>query len=70
MQFISKSELERRIKMWADVTALSFDLYIAMLKKKHPKSGKPALRKMMLEDFLNIGLKNHERIFLEHAKRI
>lgn len=47
MKFITDAEVKKRIQAWADVTMLSLELKLAMLKKKYPGLKKAELRELM-----------------------
>lgn len=50
MSKLSPENVEKRIKMWADVTMLSLELKRTLLRKRHPELGEDEVKKMMHKD--------------------
>lgn len=50
MKPISDTEVEKRIKAWADVTMLSLDLKRAMLKKRYPEYSDAEIRHLIRKE--------------------
>lgn len=48
---ISDAEVEKRIRAWADVTMLSIELKLAMLRIKYPNLGEDELRNMIRKEY-------------------
>jgi hypothetical protein len=44
---LDPKDVEKRIRAWADVTMLSLELKLAVLRKKHPELGEADLRELM-----------------------
>ena len=51
MKMISAAEVEKRIKAWADVTMLSIELKLAMLRNAYPNLGEDELRNMIRKEY-------------------
>ena len=51
MKMISDAEVEKRIRAWADVTMLSIELKLAMLRNKYPNLGEDELRNMIRKEY-------------------
>jgi len=51
MKMISAAEVEKRIRAWADVTMLSIELKLAMLRNKYPNLGEDELRNMIRKEY-------------------
>lgn len=51
MKHISDAEAERRINAWADVTMLSIELKLAMLREKYPKLSENEIKELMRKEF-------------------
>ncbi len=47
---LSPEDIEKRIKAWADVTMLSLEIKLAVLKKHHPKLSENELRELMRKE--------------------
>ena len=47
MKMISDAEVEKRIRAWADVTMLSIELKLSMLRQRHPELSENELREFM-----------------------
>ena len=47
MKMISEAEVEKRIRAWADVTMLSIELKLSMLRQRHPELSENELREFM-----------------------
>jgi len=48
---ISDAEVEKRIRAWADVTMLSIELKLAMLRNKYPNLGENELRELIRREY-------------------
>ena len=51
MKMISDAEVEKRIRAWADVTMLSIELKLAMLRNKYPNLGENELRELIRREY-------------------
>jgi len=47
---IDPTEIDKRIRAWADVTMLSLELKRAALRKRHPELGEDEIREMMRKE--------------------
>ena len=54
MKIISDAEVEKRLRAWADVTMLSIDLKLSMLRKKYPALSEDEVRQLMRKEFLAV----------------
>ena len=51
MKPISASEVEKRLRAWADITMLSIELKHAMLRNKYPDLGEDELRDLIRKEY-------------------
>jgi hypothetical protein len=49
-KMLNDAEVERRIKAWADVTMLSIELKLAMMRKRYPELNEDELRELMRKE--------------------
>ena len=47
---LSSEEVEKRIRAWADITLLSLDLKLALIRKNHPELNEDELRELMRKE--------------------
>ena len=55
MKSISDTEVEKRLRLWADITTLSLELKRALLKKRHPKLNEDELSELIHKEYFKIG---------------
>jgi hypothetical protein len=60
MNRLSPSEVEKRIKAWADVTMLALDLKHAALRKRHPELSENEIRELVRKEISMIKLQEYE----------
>ena len=54
MRSISNEEAEKRLRAWADVTMLSIELKLSMLRNKYPALKDDEIRQLMLKEYLAV----------------
>ena len=54
MKIISDAEVEKRIRAWADVTMLSIELKLAMLRKNYPALREDEIRQLMRKEYMTV----------------
>ena len=54
MRSISNEEAEKRLRAWADVTMLSIELKLSMLRNKYPALSEDEVRQLMRREFLAV----------------
>ena len=54
MKTISDTEVEKRLRAWADVTMLFIELKLSMLRKKYPALSEDEIRELMRKEFLAV----------------
>lgn len=57
---LPSSEVERRIRLWADVTMLSLELKRAVLRKKYAGASEDELKELMREELSKLKVKQNE----------
>jgi hypothetical protein len=57
---LSSEEVEKRLRAWADVTMLSLELKLSMLRKRNPELGEQALRELMRKEISMLKAKRDE----------
>lgn len=58
---LDPSEVEKRIKAWADVTMLSLELKRAVMRKRYPELGEDAISELMRKELSIVKIKQDER---------
>ena len=53
-------EVEKRLRAWADVTMLSLELKLSMLRKRNPELGEQTLRELMRKEIAMLKAKRDE----------
>jgi hypothetical protein len=59
-QLLDPVDVEKRIRLWADVTMLSLELKRAMLRKKHPGLNEDELRELMHKELSKLKINPNE----------
>ncbi|MDI6891316.1 MAG: hypothetical protein QMC83_10345 [Thermodesulfovibrionales bacterium] len=60
MKLIS-SEVEKRIKAWADITMLSLELKRAAMRKRHPELREDEINELVRKELSMLKIKRDER---------
>ena len=50
VKIVSDAEVEKRIKAWADVTILSIELKLAMMRNRYPELNEKELKELMQKE--------------------
>lgn len=58
---LDPSEVEKRIKAWADVTMISLELKRAAIKKRHPKLREDEINELVRKELSILKIKQDER---------
>jgi len=58
---ISPSDVERRIRAWADVTMLSLDLKRAAMRKRHPELREDEINELVRKELSILKSEQNER---------
>ena len=61
MKRISNTEVEKRIKTWADVTMLSLELKRAAMRKRHPELREDEINEQVRKELSMLKIKQDER---------
>lgn len=61
MKLISNTEVESRIKAWADITMLSLELKRAAMKKRHPELREDEINELVRKELSMLKIKQDER---------
>lgn len=60
---IEPTEIEKRIRVWVDVTMLSLELKRAAMRKRHPELIEDEIRELVREELLMLKINNDPKIF-------
>jgi hypothetical protein len=60
---IEPTEIEKRIRAWADVTMLSPELKRAAMRKRHPELIEDEIRELVREELSMLKMNNDSNIF-------
>ena len=55
---IDTAEIEKRIRVWADVTMLSIELKRAAIRKRHPELGEDKIDEIVRKQLLMLKIKH------------
>jgi len=61
MKRISNTEVEKRIKTWADVTMLSLELKRAAMRKRYPELREDEINELVRKELTMLKIKQDER---------
>jgi hypothetical protein len=57
---ISDTEIEKRIKAWADITMLSLEMKRAVIRQKHPELGEDEINGLVRKELSMLKVSNDE----------
>lgn len=60
---IEPAEVEKRIRVWADVTMLSLELKRSAMRKRHPELIEDEIRELVREELSMLKMNNDPNIF-------
>lgn len=61
VKLLSPEEIERRLMAWADVTMLSLELRLALMRKRYPAIEERELKERMFKELWRLKEKKDER---------